>query len=147
MQEQLKTVMNSMIVLDTWITPDDSIDMSGMNLYWQEGITYFAKDEKAKISLYASAEVDGKQDWLLLMETSLGTYPLFPRTTLQMGKISCEVFNLFDKDADNATTVLVTVEKSDRHIVYEYIFNDESDAFKVSSIYNKYIEHFTQSPN
>lgn len=147
MREQLKEIMNSMIVLDTWITPDDSIDMSGMNLCWQEGITYFAKDEKAKISLYASAEMDGKQDWLLLMETVLGTYPLFPRTTLEMGKISCEVFNLFDKDVYGATTVLVTVEKSDRHIVYEYIFNDENDAFKVASVYNKYIEHFTQSPN
>lgn len=98
-----------------WITPDDSIDMDGMNLYWQHDNVYFPADENAKISLYVHAEknedgmfmFDDGQDWLLIMETSLGDYPLFPRKYVQLGGVSCSVFN----DADDILVMYKICEK------------------------------------
>lgn len=123
-----------------WITAADSIDMDGMNLYWQNDNIYFSADINAKISLYVNAEksedgtfmFDDGQDWLLVMETSLGDYPLFPRKYVQLGRVSCAVFN----DSNDISHVFVTIKQTAGYVLYDCVFDDCVKAFKVVPVYN-----------
>ena len=134
------------------------------HLYSQDDIDYFSGninpfdgDENAKISLYVNAEFDDDwgwafddgQDWMLLMETSLGVFPLFPRKYVQLGTVSYTVQNVidtvYDYVIDNETTVLVTIAEGAGLLMYECIFDREKKAFKVASVYDRIISHFTRS--
>jgi len=126
------------------INPADSIDLSGMNLYWQDDNLYFPEDNGAKLSLYVDAEKgdDGNflyndaHNWLLVMETSFGDYPLFPRKYLQLGKVEYAAFNEFGSDAYDIFHVLVTVRQSAGYEIYDCIFNADSKAFQIAPVYN-----------
>ena len=127
-----------------WITPDNDIDLSGMNLYCQSDYIQFIADSDAKISLYVNAEKDDDglfsfdtgHDWLLIMETSIGNYPLFPRRRIQHGMVSYDVFNSDSGSAYDIFHVLVTVRESAGHEIYECIFDNAKNAFRVAPVYN-----------
>ena len=127
------------------ITSDGSIDYTGMNLYWQNDYLQFAADENAKLSLYVRAEQDGNgefmfddgQEWLLVMETSFGNYPLFPRRYVQLGGVSCTVFNAFNEQSGEYDDfhVLVTVRESAGYEIYECTFDSDKKEFKSVTVY------------
>jgi len=124
-----------------WIEPAASVDLDGMHLYWRRGnIMQFAADTGAAISLYVDAErhesgrflFDDRQAWLLVLETSMGVFPLFPRAHVQLGGVSCAVFN----DADERFHVLVTVRETAGYRIYDCVFDSERRAFRAETIYN-----------
>jgi len=126
-----------------WITSVDSIDLDGMNLISQTDNLYFVADSNAKISLYVRAEknddgefvFDDGQDWLLVVETSFGYFPLFPRAYLQLGRIDYTVFNAYSGNAYDIFHVLVTKTQGAGIEMYEAIFNSDEQAFQVTPVY------------
>ena len=80
---------------DVWIAASDSVDLEGMNMYWQQDNLQFSADNAAKLSLYVNADKDDKgnfmlddgNSWMMLMETSLGKYPLLPKQYVQLGGV------------------------------------------------------------
>lgn len=126
-----------------WIAPADDIDMEGMNLYWQHDNIQFVADDEAKLSLYVHAErnrdgelsFDDGQDWLLVMETVLGNYPLFPRQYVQLGEVSCVVYNDYVNE-DTISHVVVSVQQTASYEIYDCVFNNEEKAFKRMSVYD-----------
>lgn len=125
-----------------WITPADDMDMSGMNLFWRHYHLQFAPDSDAKLSIYVRAETDTSgnillddgQDWAVVLETSLGNYPLFPRQYVQLGGVSCVVFIDY-ADGDNVFHILVNVQQTADYAVYDFIFDGEEKAFRVTPVY------------
>ena len=120
-----------------WITPctpPDAIDMTDMTLYWQNDNLQFPADPNAKLSLYVNAQKDADgyfmfddgQDWLLIMETASGDYPLFPRQFVQLGKVSCTSLI----DTSDVYHVLVTIKQSAAYAVYDCVYNSEKQAFE-----------------
>ena len=126
-----------------WITPNDSIDMNGMNLLCQSDNLYFTADSDAKLSLYVHAEKDDDgvfmfddgQEWLLVMETSLGDFPLFPREYVQLGRVDYTVFNGYSENAYDVFHVLVTVQQTAGIEMFECVFDDDKQAFRVVPVY------------
>ena len=129
---------------DEWITPVNAIDMSGMSLYCQSDNIYFAADSNAKVSLYVQAgknddgtfQLDDGQDWLLIMETSFGNYPLFSRKFVQLGMVDYIVFNEYSDNASDIFHVLVTVKMSASYDIYDCIFINDEKAFKTAPVYS-----------
>ena len=127
-----------------WISPADSIDRSGMNIYYRSEDIQFAADSEAMISLYVAAGknsdgvfgFDDGQDWLLVMETSLGDYPLFPRQYVQIGMVSYTIFNEWGDDAWDIFHVLVTVDQGAGYKIYDCIFDGDKKAFQIIPVYD-----------
>ena len=125
------------------ITPADAIDMSGMSLYCQSDSIYFAADDSAKVSLYVQAGknddgefmLDDGQDWLLIMETSFGNYPLFPREYVQLGMVDYIVFNEYGDNTHDTFHILVTVKMSASYEIYDCIYVDDEKAFRAEPVY------------
>jgi len=126
-----------------WITPVESIDVDGMNLISQTDNLYFVADSDAKISLFVRAEknddgdfvFDDGQDWLLVMETSLGYFPLFPRARIQLGRIDYTVFNAYSGSAYDIFHVLVTKTQGAGIEMYEAVFDSDEQAFQINPVY------------
>lgn len=126
------------------ITPVESVDISNMNLYSQSNNLYFSADSNAKISLYTNAEkddngefmFDDRQEWILVLETSMGVYPLFPRQFIQLGRINYSIFNEFDENTYDIFHVIVTVQQSASHKIYDCVFDNTKKAFEIIPIYN-----------
>ena len=126
-----------------WVTLTDTVDLTGMNLFWQYDWghiipnTPFATDDNVKISIYTDAYKDDNGEflyndghyWMLLMETSLGDYPLFPRKRIQLGGISCAVF--FSEE--NALHVLITEQWGASYQIYDCIFDNERTEIRILS--------------
>ena len=131
--------------IDDWVYPSDVIDKDGMNLFWQSTNMQFAADENARLSLYISAEkndtgeflFDDGQDWLLALESSIGTYPLFPRQYVQLGKVSCTAYNGWNDDSErwDITHILVTMAGGAGFVIYDCVFDDEQKAFQTVPVY------------
>ena len=126
------------------ITLTNDVDLTDMNLFWQYDWAVhsspdipLSNDDNAKISIYTDAYktpdgeflYDDGHDWMLLMETSSGYYPLFPRKYVQLGSISCSVF------LDNTLHVLVTEQWGSSYQIYDCIFDSDRNAFTVKPIY------------
>ena len=117
-----------------WITPCTPPDMTGMTLYWQNDNVQFPADPNAKLSLYVNAQKDADgyfmfddgQDWLLVMETASGDYPLFPRQFVQLGKVSCTSLI----DSSDVYHVLVTIKQSAAYVIYDCVYNSDKQAFE-----------------
>lgn len=138
---------------EEWIKTASDLDMNGMNLYWQRDNIQFIGDDNAKLSIYVNAEknengeliFDDGQDYMLLMETSLGVYPLFPRQYVQLGGVSCIVYNDY-VDNDTVSHVLVTVEQTAGYQLYDCVFDSKKEAFKKIPVYEaKGINFITNS--
>jgi hypothetical protein len=90
--------------------------------------------------MYVNAEKDNDgvlifddgQYWLLLMETSSGKYPLFPHQYIQLGEVSCSVFN----DAKNTFHAIVTARQTAGYRIYDCVFDKDKKAFKRSTLYD-----------
>jgi hypothetical protein len=90
--------------------------------------------------MYVNAEKDNDgvlifddgQYWLLLMETSSGKYPLFPRQYIPLGEVSCSVFN----DAENNFHAIVTAQQTAGYRIYDCVFDKDKKAFKRSTLYD-----------
>ena len=128
-----------------WIAPADSVNLSGMELYWRDDNLQFVADDDAVISLYVGAQKDGDdgeflfdtgQDWLLIMQTSLGAYPLFPRSYVQHGLVSYTAFNEYSGSAYDIFHVIVTVRQAAGYRIYDCVFDNERKEFKVVPVYN-----------
>ena len=123
-----------------WVAASDSVDLDGMNIYWQQDNLQFAADDKAELILYVGAEKDSKgnfvlddsNSWLLLMETSLGKYLLLPKQNVRLGGVYCSAFN----DADGNSHVIVTVQQTAAHQVYDCIFDNDAKEFQVKTVYD-----------
>lgn len=126
-----------------WITADENIDISGMELYRQTNSIQFPADDDAKLSLFVNAEKNDEGDflfddgnqWLLLMETSHGVYPLFPRQYVQLGAVSYVSFNDLNGDTPVAH-VVVTVAQTAGYRIYDCVFDDEQQAFMLLPVYD-----------
>jgi len=126
------------------ISPARTADVSGMNLYCQNAHICLANDNNAKVSLYVNAEKDSNgefmfddgQDWLLLVETSFGDYPLFPRKYVQIGAVSYVAFYGCSGASYDVFHVLVTVSKSAGYEIYDCVFDNGKKAFKVVPVYD-----------
>ena len=127
-----------------WIEPDDTINFDGMNLFWYEDNLQFAMDDHARLALYVCAEKyedrfvwDDGQDWLLVLETSLGNYAIFPRQFLQFGIVSCTVFHAWNDESNafDIMHILVIVKQNAGHRIYEYVFDYDQQAFRIEQIY------------
>ncbi|MCL2772249.1 MAG: hypothetical protein FWD71_02770 [Oscillospiraceae bacterium] len=129
-----------------WIIPMSGVDLKGMNIYCQSDNLYFTADENAKLSLYVNTEKDNNgefmfddgQDWQLIMETSYGYYPLFPRTYVQLGRVDYTAFNAFDDQTQEYDIfhVIVTVHQSAGYRIYDCIFDNDRKAFKSVPVYD-----------
>jgi hypothetical protein len=126
-----------------WIASVDYGDMSGMNLYWESTDIGFTADSGAKIALYVHAEkyedelvFDDGQDWLLIMETSFGIYPLFPRSYVQLGRVSYIFYYTDSGSAYDILHVLVTISQTAGYEIYECIFDNVKQEFMVVPVYN-----------
>lgn len=136
-QENLESVQDN--DTDGWITSTEAVDLEGMNLYWQHDNIQFRADENAKLSLYVKAEKDDSgqllfddgQDWLLLLETAIGNYPLFERKYVQIGGVACDVFI----GADDTFHILVIVRQTAGYLMYDCVFYSDKQAFKIVPIY------------
>jgi len=114
-----------------------------MNLFWQHDNLQFVADDNARLSIFVSAEKDENgdflfddgQEWAVLMETSLGNYPLFHRQYVQLGGVSCIVYN-DDMDNDTVSHVLVTVEQTAGYQLYDCVFDSDKEAFMVIPVYD-----------
>lgn len=121
----------------------ENIDMKNMNLYKQTECPQFVDDANAKISLYVNAEKDQKgefmfddrHDWLLLMETSQGSYPLFPRKAVQLGGVSYVTFDDLKEDKQ-VFHVLVTTQQSAGYEIYDCVYDNETKTFSKIQVYN-----------
>lgn len=130
-----------------WITPADDLDMQGMNLFWRYDHLYFAPDSDAKLSIYVHAEPDASgnilfddgQDWAVVLETSLGNYPLFLRQYVQFGGVSCVVFidhtDIDYAGEDRVFHILVNVQQTAGYVLYDCVFDEEEKAFRVTQVY------------
>jgi len=131
------------VTQEEWITPAGNIDMDNMNLFWQHDNLQFVADDNARLSIFVSAEKDENgdflfddgQEWAVLMETSLGNYPLFHRQYVQLGGVSCIVYN-DDMDNDTVSHVLVTVEQTAGYQLYDCVFDSDKEAFMVIPVYD-----------
>jgi hypothetical protein len=131
------------IIRNEWITPDDSIDKSGMTLYWQSNFNN-SPDKNAILSIYTNAEKldDGEfgfdcgNDWLVIMETSWGHYPLFPRKHVQHGDVNCEVYYAWGGDNYDVFHVLITVRYGTAYVIYKCIFDNDREAFRIIPVYS-----------
>ena len=128
---------------DVWIKPTDDVDMEGMRLYWQRGnLAGFPDDEDAKISVYIRADKDSNgewslddgQEWLALLETSLGNYPIFPRRHIQLGRLLCSVLNEY-RDDGTILHIVVAVEQGAGYRVYTCSFDADKKAFLKTPLY------------
>ncbi len=126
-----------------WILTDDAVDAGGMNVVWQNELTQFPDDEHAKLTLYVAAEVDEEgnlafddgQDWLLVLETAIGRYPIFPRRYVQIGDVSCTVFN--DLRLEPAVFhVMVTVRQTAGFEIYDCVYDQAEKAFRRLPVYS-----------
>ena len=128
-----------------WITLDDSIDYSGMNLYSRSEVNiHLPGDYDPMLSLYVHADkgddgefgFDDGQDWMLIMETSFGNFPLFPRQRIQLGSVGYKTFYEYGDNEYDIFHVLVTIDMSAGHEIYDCIFDKEKNAFKVVTVYS-----------
>lgn len=126
-----------------WITAtQEDVDLSDMNLYLQYDYNSSIAGKDAKLLLYVVAEEDENgnfyfddgQEWVLLFESSYGTYVLFPRSYVQLGKVSCASFTDLEEDRFH---VLVTVTQTASYQIYDCIFDEEIKSFEVIPVYNK----------
>ena len=124
-----------------WITHIDTVDIEGMELYWQQSLyNYFPKFNDAKLSIYvtASQDDDGEwiwndgHEWMLTLETSFGYYPLYSRGFIQFGGLSCAAYVDYD---DGTLRVLITEEWGAGYYIHECTFDNDKDAFKIETIY------------
>jgi hypothetical protein len=118
----------------------DSIDLTGMNPYWQSEIPFPGGDgTEAELTLYVNADKDKNgafifddgQEWLLLLKTPTEEYHLLPRQYVQLGKVSCEAFT----DAEDALHILITVSQGANLKIYDCIYDSETKEFKIDPIY------------
>ncbi|MDR2939971.1 MAG: hypothetical protein LBV08_06565 [Clostridiales bacterium] len=122
------------------VAVSDTIDTNGLNEYWKRDGIQFPADSEATLSLYVGAEknsdgnfsFDDGQDWLLILETKLGSYQIFPRQYVQLGGVSCSVFN----DEENVFHILVTVQQTAGYQIFDYIFDENSNTFEQTKIYD-----------
>ena len=139
------TYMLEWLGIDDWIYPGDPNAKDGMNLFWEAANIQFAADENARLSLYVSAgknesgefSFDDGQDWLLTLESSIGNYLLFPRQYVQLGKVSCTVYNGWNDDSErwDITHVLVTLAEGAGFGIYDCVFDNEQKAFQAVPVY------------
>ena len=143
------------VTQEEWIAPASNIDIDNMNLFWQHDNIQFVADDNAKLSIFVNAEKDENgdflfddgQEWAVLMETSLGNYPLFRRQYVQLGGVSCIVYNDYT-DNDMVSHVLVTVEQTAGYQLYDCVFDSNKEAFMVIPIYDAQdINFITDSKN
>ena len=134
----------SCLTTTEWINTSDNVDIDGMSIYWQTDNICFKEDNNAKITLYVAAEknddgefsFDDGQEWLLIMETSFGSYPLFPRRYVQLGRVEYSAFNGDSGVAYDVFHVIVTVRQSAGFEIYECVFDNARKAFKKIPVYN-----------
>lgn len=131
-----------------WVNLTNETDTGGMNIYWQRELDisayHFPGDENAKLTLYVAADkndngewgFDDGQDWQLLLETSDGAYPLFPRQYVQLGEVSCSVFTEYT-DNEDVWHVLVTVNTTASYEIYDCVYDSSKKAFKIESAYDR----------
>ena len=134
-----------MFGIGEWIYPADSVDMEGMNLYWQNDGIQTKDDDNAKLSIYVRADKDDDgefvwddgQDWLMVMESSLGNYPLSPRRYLQFGGLSCMIYTGQNEASGSwdAPRVLVTVIQGAGYWIYDCVFDTKRGAFYTVPVY------------
>ena len=125
-----------------WIEPAPSLEMEDMNLYQQFDNLQFAADENAKLSIYVNAEpgsdgefaFDDGQEWIVLLETTMGDYPLFPRKYVQLGSVSCVVYNEYVDDSTRPH-FLITERQTAGYRIYDCIYDEEQAAFMVEPVY------------
>ena len=124
------------------IEPDSIFEMEDMYLYQQFDNLQFAADENAKLSIYVNAAprsdgvflFDDGQEWLILLETAMGDYPLFPRKYLQIGGVSCVVYNEY-LDDNIRPHFLITERQTAGYRIYDCIYDEEQAAFIVEPVY------------
>ena len=129
-----------------WIPPTKHVYWRGMNLYQQYDNFQFAADPSAILSMYVNTEKnnDGSfafndgQEWLLVMETIFGEYPLFPRDYVQLGSVSCSLFNGWNDITNqyDITHIIVTVTQSASYQVYKCVFDEGEKAFRRTKLYD-----------
>ena len=123
------------------ITLVDEIDKENMSLYWQ--YIYYPKprpENAWKYSIYTSAGktdngefgYDDGQEWMMVVETPSGYYPLVPRKYIQLGGISCTIF--FDNNQKGVLNVLVTEQWGASHELSVFSLSDTEKAFMVEPI-------------
>lgn len=125
------------------IAPSGEIDLTNMNLYQQRDNLQFVADENAKLSVYVDAEkledgsfaFDDGQDWCVLLETSFGNYPIFPRQYVQLGDVSCAVFNDY-VDNSEVSHILVTEQQAAGYKIFDCVFDADAKVFEITSVYN-----------
>lgn len=127
------------------ILPDDNINFEGLNLFWQNTHNImFPSDDNARLSLYVNAEItdDGEfafdtgHEWLLVMETSFGDFPLFPRQRLQHGSVSMNAFIKGNGYVYDTFHVLVTVQQSAGLEIFDFVFDNDAKVFRKIPVYS-----------
>jgi hypothetical protein len=129
---------------DELIAPVDSVDIDGMTLYWESSdYIRLTSDSDAKVYIYVDAEkhegeflFDTGQNWMLIVETFMGYYPLFPRQWVQHGGVSCDIYYADSGNAYDIFHVLITVRYSTGYEVYECVFDDNIRAFRVAPVFS-----------
>ncbi len=125
-----------------WIESVVDVDPPPQTLVWQQEDLPYSGDEHGTLSLYVNADrdeigeiaFDDGQEWLLRLETPQGSFDLFPRRYVQLGEVSCSVF----QDMNNEPPifhVLVTVSQSAGYASYDCVYDPAENAFARRPIY------------
>ena len=133
--------------IEEWVNPSVAINIDGMNLYWQQDNLQVLNDNQAKLSLYTNAEMlgnnefafDDRNEWLLVLETSLGNYELFPRNYIQLGGIDCSTYYTWNENTKQYDTlnIIVTIRQSASYRIDKYVFDSDKKAFKLITLLNE----------
>lgn len=126
-----------------WVAADDTIDQEGMNVYEEYGDIQFAGDENAKLFIYVDASAnengeflfDDQQEWLVVLETTEGNYPLYPRQAIQLGKVSCVVYNEYVEDGI-ISHILITETGTASYKISDFVFDADKKEFMVKPVYD-----------
>lgn len=120
----------------TWIELQTSpYDLTDMRVVWCGSINLLDDNTPEFISLYVRAEkmdngdfaFDDGQDWALLVESDEGVYPLFGRSFLQLGTVSCLVYR--DVEDGEKLHVLVQRLQGAGLEIYDCVYDNEKGAF------------------
>jgi len=134
-----------------WITPVDFIDVEGMYLHSQLDNLNFTIDEDARVSLYVNivpirmvsryGEVTYTSrpgsNRTLVMKTSLGYFPLFLSENIrEFSSVDFTTFNTVNENGYDTFHILLYMRRALVIDIYEYVFDNEQNAFLVTHVYN-----------
>ena len=132
--------------LEEWINLSDAINIDDMNLYWRQDNLQVLNDNEAKLSLYTNAEMldndefafDDRNEWFLVLESSLGNYEFFPRDYKQLGGINCSTYYTWNENTKQYDTlnIIVTIRQSASYRIDKYVFDKDKKAFKLTNLLN-----------